>query len=679
MVLLAVPLVRLHIERPELRRLTFVDLGFLCLGVATLLTLVLAPVLVEGVGRSFRDLFEVVRILEYWMVFRLGLTLGEKEEGGSVARVLSAAAVALGAFAVVQYLDPLGVNELVTSVWTEGHNLAGTVQDGRAVGTAGNANQFGMLAVLLLVTALARRITLRSGRWVSTAAIAVFAATLGLFLSQSRGALLGAALGLVVAACLLAIRRETRAAIRASAPPMLAGLAVFALLVSLAPPSGGSIAGRFDVMSMLRDPSVLIRLGTLEAILAADAPPPGGGPGGTGCVQSMRPPTTPRAGHEPGTNPPPRADDGGVVTIAGAVGLFYCDRGRWPTDLTRGLEGYLNDDAPADLGRYELYTSERGFVVGQRKAGPDRVDRGGAGTLPNLLANASFEDGATPPSRWLVTPGTTTTPLTGESAFGTSVADTALAAGGALYQLVVADLPMGTEFTAGIWANGPGDEPTELQIYIVAITADGLREDPLAQESFMLSAGGDWEHIGLTFRTPMKHLTTLQVMFRSPEGSARVLLDGATLTEGPVLVPFGRLEDRPASAGDAGGPSFRDSPIIGLGPQKDAALSTLDNEYLLFLTRYGIVGLGAYLLLFFSAFVAGTRSALRRRGWPGLLGVAVAASTVALGAFAISAGAYGQLQVMIPFWLLVGLTSTIAAVGTTSDAGTAALRGGTVG
>lgn len=665
LVLVAIPMLRLIVRHPEMRRVSLVDASFLALVIATTITILLAPIIVAGASRSFRDVFEVVRIGEYWLIFRIGLTLAPAgPAGGRIARWLAIAAIGLGTFAILQYLELPAFNDTVTAIWTQSHNLLGVVREGRAVGTAGNANQFGILSVLLLFVALVGRIAAprRAPAWMWGTAIA--AATVSLVLAQSRGAILGAGLGLVAAAGLLAIRRTARRGIVVAAPAMVAALLVVVALVMAAPPSSGSILRRFDIAGILRDPSVVIRLGRVQSLFAGTA---AGQPDTTGdrtaCVASLTPPATPDPGHEPGAAALPAAPTADPARVASAVAGYYCDNRRWPSDLARDLiPAYLPALPTSPGGSLSLYSSPRGFAVGTARSVDDRAEDAGVGSLPNLLANPSFEDGGSPPAQWLVTPGTVATTTASGAAFSVSAADVILPTGGAVYQLVVADLPMDTDFAFGLWARSTEAGAASLQLYVVAITADGQRVDPLATRTVTLPAGTAWQHLGLVLHTPTKHLTSLQVMVRAPQAPAHAVLDGASLTEGPFALPFGSLLDQPATAaGNAGGPSFWESPIIGIGPQKDDAVPVFDNEYASFLAHYGIVGLGAYLLLFGAAFLVGLRAALRVPEWGGLLGVSLAGFTIALGAFAISAGAYGQLQVMVIYWLLVGVVAAIAS------------------
>jgi hypothetical protein len=104
------------------------------------------------------------------------------------------------------------------------------------------------------------------------------------------------------------------------------------------------------------------------------------------------------------------------------------------------------------------------------------------------------------------------------------------------------------------------------------------------------------------------------------------------------------------TAGDAAS-SLRRSPAFGLGPRKADEAAAIDNEYLLVITRYGLVGLVAYLMLWGCLLRAG----VRRARYDGTLGAAVAGVTLGLLAFSVVAGSLYQMQLMDVFWLAAGL------------------------
>ena len=658
----AIPVVRFLYRHPEFRRVGIVDLAFAALAIATALTIILAPILVHGVTRSFRDAFELVRIAEYWLVFRIGDTITPPTFGSArLARLLAVAAITLGLFAVIQYVNPPGFNDVVTAIWTQTHNLLGVINEGRAVGTAGNANQFAILATDLLFVALALRLADDAGRrrWLWAAAIA--AATVILVLAQSRGAIIGTGVGLALAAGLLLRRRTLQRALRVGAPAMAAAVPIVIVLIAIAPPASGSILARFNAVALIRDPSVIVRVGRVQSIFSdtgAGLPAAGGDRGS--CIASLVPPPTPGPGHEPAANGPATAGTAPVDGLATAVAGFYCDNGQWPTNLSSDLvPTYLPSIPAGPSGRsYALYTSQRGFAVGLAGSADDHAAVAGAGSVPNVLANASFEQTGSPPSQWTVTPGTVAV-ASPTAAFGQSAADVTLPAGGAIYQLVVANLPRNVEFTFGVWVRPVEPTATQLQLYVVATTAGGQRIDPLAARTLDVAASG-WQHLAISFQTPDQDLTFLQLMVREPAAPTHIVMDGASLTEGPYALPFESLQDEPASSLVGNGPSFLESPILGVGPQKNEIIAAYDDEYVLALTQYGLLGLVTYVFLFATAFFTGVRTALRVPGWGGLWGVVVGSYTVALGVFAITAGAYHQLQVMVIYWLSVGLLAAIS-------------------
>ncbi len=663
-----VPLLRLHRRHAEFRRLGIVDAGFLALAVATAATIVLAPIFVPAITRSLRDGFELVRIAEYWLLFRIGLTIVPAGIGAvRIASVMAVAAIVLGAFAVLQYLNPPGFNSLATAFWTQSHNLDGVIREGRAVGTAGNANQFGVLAVFLLFVALAGRIggPLRTSRsiWIA----AVILSVMSLFLAQSRGAILGAAVGLVVALVLLAFRRTVRRGLFLAPPLLAVGIAAVFALVIIAPPTNGSgsILSRFNIAGILRDPSVVARVARSQSIFTdPGAGAPDANTGAAACATDLAQVSAPEPGHEPGSASPPAAPGDDVGRLANAVAAYYCATRVWPSDIAHDLVPVYLPVLPGGSGAdaYSLYSSPRGFAVGVGNSVENRSEAPGAGSLPNLLANSSFEQPGNPPDQWLTSPGVITAESDASSAFSQSAVDVSMPRDGAIYQLVVADLPTSSVFTTGVWARSLDSNGSTLQLYIVATTASGARIEPLASRATDVTGAAGWQHLALSFQTPTDHLFSLQLMVRAPRGPAHVLLDGATLTEGPFALPYGGLVDRPASDGSgSGSPVFRESPILGVGPQKDEAVAVLDNEYTSFLLHYGILGLFTYLTLFAIAFAVGVRAAFRDRGWGGMLALSLAAFTIALGVAAISGGAFHQLQIMFIYWLIVGVAAAAAS------------------
>jgi O-antigen ligase len=102
---------------------------------------------------------------------------------------------------------------------------------------------------------------------------------------------------------------------------------------------------------------------------------------------------------------------------------------------------------------------------------------------------------------------------------------------------------------------------------------------------------------------------------------------------------------------------FLQSPWLGLGPGKSIYTSVVDSEYILYLRRYGILGLGALLSLYWI---------VARRCWKILklapyssaawgLSVAVLAILSAFVVVNFVISTFYILQLMSLFWLLVGL------------------------
>lgn len=663
--LLVIPLATLHRRHPEMRRVGMVDLGFLVLAVSTTLTIVLVPVLLpDSVTRSVRDVFEVAWVVQYWLIYRFARIVESADINlASLGRALALISIVLAVDAVIQFLNPPGFNELVTAIWTESHNLLGVTREGRAVGTSGNANQFGILAALVLGLGLARltEFGTTSGRLSSAM---VVGAVVSLGLAQSRGAVLAAAVALAAGFLILISKRRAWRGLRTAFPPLALGGTLVIALIALAPPDSGTVFRRFDPGVVIDDPSLLIRLGRIQNLFGNSALPSAGADR-VACLRDLLA-ESPAPGHEPGPEVPPSASPSvtaDVAALAGAVGSYFCSTGMWPTgDLASTLVPGEIDSIPTDPATgdpYPVYITERGFAVGQMANGPGAaqttVGSAGLGSLPSLITNPSFEDGGTVPDAWLSTPGVMLRlARDGTAAFGEAQADATVPAGGAIYQFVVSDLPRKTEYTAGIWVRAATSDEAIAQAYVVAITADGSRIDPIAQSTATIPGDGAWHHLLVRLTTPDAHLTSLQVLFRAPTQDIHVALDGAMLSEGPIARAFGSLVDVSPGA-LVHGPSLGDSPILGVGPQNDALVAAYDNEYASFLAHYGILGLASYLLLFFTAFVMGVGAVRSRTGWPGSTAATIVVWTVALGAFALTAGAFHQLQVMLIFWTMVGL------------------------
>lgn len=665
-----------HWRTPAARRVTIVDGAFAFLGLSIALTLAYAPLRVPGVAFSLRDPFELARVAEYWLVYRLGLAAADWPHtplglGGFAA----VAAVAGGAFAVVQYLEPDGFNDTVTAIWTPAHHLVALDRTGRAVGTIGNANYFGLASGLFLALCLsfvALR-AVRGWRWY-VAVAGASAAVLGLVLSQSRTATFATLAAIGVALFALALTRRRQAAYVPATAVVVVAAVVSITFVELVPPDFGSYHARFAPQELTEGSSVGIRLSRWRSIFAGlfrQRP--------AFCETGEVPGRPPARGHEP--RPPVATPTGEVLardtqrkahveSITTAVLRYYCDEGHWPTEqpLDETLVPRYRATMPADpltAAPYVAYVSTGGFFVAAQLE--NAADAEGPwfvlGTIPNMVRNPSFEHWQADPEAWSVIQGATAR-REGNALFGRWAARFTLPPGALVYQNVVFQFGLHRAYTVGLWAKASGDEAQRLEIYLVATFADGTRLDPYLTREVELPADGNWHHASLTFETASARITTLQLVLRGADGApADVLVDGVTLNEGPLPLSFATATDvDPARLNPDDLPTFADSPFLGVGPRRDIQLGAVDNEYALFLDRFGLVGTVAYVALLVAAFVVGWRGYRRAvRPADGAVGFALAASVVLLGVFNVTAGSFYHFQLMAIVWGWVGAVAGQAA------------------
>ena len=101
---------------------------------------------------------------------------------------------------------------------------------------------------------------------------------------------------------------------------------------------------------------------------------------------------------------------------------------------------------------------------------------------------------------------------------------------------------------------------------------------------------------------------------------------------------------------------WKQSPIFGWGPGKATMTTTADNEWVLLLRRYGIVGVVIFVL-WFGRFYFGLRR-IRRHALAEevtALTIALQATLIAYAAYMIPAGIYHSLQLMPILLLFLGL------------------------
>ncbi len=673
----------LYRRRPE-RALHVVDLAFATLAAAVTLTLIAAPFVVDGVVHSVRDVFELARLAEYWLLFRLGLTiLPDSRAWKSTAGVLLFGAVGLTIFSLLQYLRPGNFNDAITTLWATEHNLEGVIRRGRVIGTTGNANYYGIFSGFLAVFALSLVLFReRLGGWATwLAPLAASAAVLSLVMSQSRTATFAMLGAMFLGLMFVAWQRG-----RGPAYARAIGLFVAAAIVSVAfveavPPQFGSFHERFAPTALTEDSSVGIRVSKWRSVFAGflESRP-------DFCAGETLETRPIVSGHEiaqhTGTSPAPpearardvqRKDD--VIRLAAAVVDYFCANDQWPHDvpLEEALVPAHLDEMPVDPANgepYLHYITGGGIVLGAELENP--ADPEGPvftlGTIPNFVLNPSFQSGAGRPASWL-TAGTgadedAVARQTTDRLFGEQAADIDFPPGGALFQNIVYEFPAETPYTAGLWVRSPTGEDQEVQIYLTAQLTDGTVLDPVASTTITAPAEGSWIHGSVAFETPAEgRIHILRYLIRTDHDGepASVQVDGATLTRGPFPVNFHRIQNvDPASLVAEDRPGFASSPLIGIGPRRAQQMGAVDNEYVLFLENFGILGTLAYAALWGAAMFTAWRAWRHGPSLAPILALSIMVFIVALAAFNITAGSFYHFQLMAVFWLLIGL---LAAAG----------------
>jgi O-antigen ligase len=679
--LLAVALVPLGLfywRHREYWRVSLVDYAFVALGVATAVTLALAPVFLDAVSFSIRDPFELARVAEYWFLYRLALTVEPRTTLPRAAWLLGALALLMGALALVQYLNPGAFNSEFTSIWTVAHNLDAVERAGRTVGTIGNANYFGAFAGFLAIVPLSL-LMLRQvrGREAWLCAAAVFAATFAVVTAQSRTGVLALLFALFVALILVVVRRRGQAAYATTVGLFVVSATVAITFVEVRKPDVGSFSARFAPRGLADDSSLTIRLSRWRSIFAGFLE------GGPSFCEGERfenrriasghnpngPTGNPAAGEAATARDEQRKDD--VADLTRAVLDFYCDEDEWPVDqpldvalVPEHLDTWPTD--PASGEEYLAYIDRSGFLIGAELE--DSSDPEGAvyalGTIPNIASNPSFESG-NPPERWRVT-GDAAATANGGELFGTRAALVHAPPAGGFFDTVVFDFSRDKDYTAAAWIRPAGSARVTLQLLLVATMADGEVRDPLSDVTVTIEPGA-WAQVSLPFRTPEDgRITVLQVILRVPGDApaASFLVDGATLTQGTFAPGFPRIADTdPSRLRSDELPRFADSPVFGAGPRKDIELGNVDNEYALFLDRYGLLGTVAYLVLFGAAFLVFLRTWLRADGLLQAIALAMTAFSILLAVFNITAGSYYHFQIMAVFWLLAGAIAAARSPG----------------
>jgi hypothetical protein len=686
----AVPFARYVAGHPEARRLGLVDLAFLAFTVAISLSVALAPVIAPTVGRSWHDIFALVRPFEYWLLYRIALTCVPSERlARATLVVVFTASIAAGIFALLQFLGPDSFNEAVTSIWATSHNLDGVIRSRRVVGTADNANVFAMMASLFSLAAFWTLLLRPPGsrRQMGTAVVAMGAGILGLVLPLSRGATIAVLVGLVFGgAVVLSSRRSTRW--RAVVPLVAVFVVLSATLPVLvpSPTPTQTAAERFNISDLGSDPSVVMRVQRLKLLISSS-----GETAATAGLCTGTSVAAGTAGHELAPVPTPATTSGppsqklvdarvrdvqrkqDIAATSAALNRFYCANGGWPaSDLASALAaaGLPTIPKDPDTGKaYELIIEPNGYAVSATLEDPGDPDGPiyMATNEPNLVANSSFETGASTPDGWQTDDATAIVLTTTKPKFGSQAAEVRLPPDGFLSQYVVYTLDASTDYSASIWMRSATTTAQNVRFYLTAILADGTRITPAAFVTPTLPADGSWVRATLPFRTPEKGLvytTELVVQPWPTSGRAQVAVDGATFSATKVAPSFVLTRDVETSNLKSTMPSWLDSPVVGLGPLNVIAIGGDPGEYALILVRFGALGLIAFLALFAATawlLLAGWR---RTAGAQAIVALTGLTATAAGAVFAATTSTYSNYQLMAIYWLLVGL---ILAFGRNAD------------
>jgi len=103
--------------------------------------------------------------------------------------------------------------------------------------------------------------------------------------------------------------------------------------------------------------------------------------------------------------------------------------------------------------------------------------------------------------------------------------------------------------------------------------------------------------------------------------------------------------------------AWKQSPLFGLGPEKGTITSTLDNEWLLLLKRYGIVGFLIFFVWFFKFYrgIGKIQWLNKDNLFLEIFSISLQVSLIAIGIFMIPAGFYHSLQTMPILMTLLGI------------------------
>jgi len=167
---------------------------FFLFGTSILVSIAYAA-LVKGYYPIGRDLWEFVKIIEYFLIFALVASLRVSSEQMRKYYFISLMVFLCSAiFGFAQYFNLFDINSMVTPYYAP-TQMRGLIRAGRIVGTTGNPNEFGILMVLAASLALTGALWFKGSgiKLISWVALGVFGFAITLTLSRS------ALLGLLVA------------------------------------------------------------------------------------------------------------------------------------------------------------------------------------------------------------------------------------------------------------------------------------------------------------------------------------------------------------------------------------------------------------------------------------------------------------------------------------------------
>lgn len=656
------------------------DWIFVALSASTLISIVGAPLILRT-RLSPRDLYEILKLLLYYAFYRLARSACTTDQHRTkLIEILLAAGCLSGLFAVFQYFDWLHVNAWLTPRFAPEPHLSVLRQSGRVVGTFANPNYFGIFCVILVLAALASVWFLPPGTPAGSrlrgglAAIAAALAGLGVVISGSRTALLALGLALVVLlafAVLSGGSGGSLARLTAATLVLCLFLGTSVLLVELFPHGQVDYIGRVaGGLTAGDDASVSLRLARWRSIINAWLPASSSSAG----AGVTRTPLT--SVHATGVTPAPPAVQArdqrrkaDLLQLAAAIDSYHRATGVWPKSdaLDAALVPRYLPSLPLDPSTNQSYAdipTVTGYSLLARLENPADPDFPiyGIGSSPNYLLNGDLESGGDRPSQWDDIPGSSFLLQRGDALYG----DHAVLFRGnpdhpevrsGIYQQHYFGRPGGDPFTATVWVKLLGPSSGQLDLYANVIYSDGSRADPLTRISADMSEAGVWQKVSLGILPPAGRTLAYLGVYVVAEGfQGEALLDGFELVDGTVPLSFALTPAAPPAVTTGFDPEtkLRQSPIIGVGPEKGEQGSAIDDEYLLYAARYGLVGILAYLALYF-----GTLALTVRAFWRGGLGARPLAALVALTLvafllFNVTAGSFYELQLMAIFWLLAG-------------------------